>query len=74
MRRHPGTFVAGLLFVIVGVVYLLEAFEVWVVDITRLWPMALIGIGLVMILGRGQSTQSTPTPETPPPPPETPQA
>ena len=71
MRRHPGTFASGLLFVIIGVAYLFEAFEVWTVDVTRFWPVALIVIGLVIVFTswRRQPDQST---AEPPPPTETP--
>jgi hypothetical protein len=68
MRRHPGTFASGVLFVILGLAYLLEAFEVWTVDVARFWPVALIVIGLVIVLTswRRQPDQSAP------PPPENP--
>lgn len=49
MREHPGTFVAGLLFMVVGVVYALEGFDVWTVRPGRLWPVALIAIGVVVL-------------------------
>lgn len=50
MRRHPGTFAAGVLFMAIGIAYLLEALEVWDVRLGRLWPVALIVIGAVVIL------------------------
>jgi hypothetical protein len=29
MKQHPGTFTAGVVFVVIGAIYLLEAFDVW---------------------------------------------
>ena len=53
MKEHPGTFTAGILFVIVGMAYLLEAFDVWTVRIDRLWPVGIIAIGAAILLGGG---------------------
>ena len=49
MKQHPGTFTAGLVFVVIGAIYLLEAFDVWEVDAARIWPLILIAIGTVII-------------------------
>lgn len=67
MTRHPGTFASGVLFAVVGAAYLLEAFDVWTVDITRFWPVALIVIGLVIVLTswRRPPDQSVPEPVPP---------
>jgi len=48
--KHPGTMVAGVVFVIIGIAYLLEAFDVWDVQF-RIWPIFLIAIGAVILLG-----------------------
>jgi len=48
--KHPGTMVAGVVFVIIGIAYLLEAFEVWDVQF-RIWPIFLIAVGAVILLG-----------------------
>jgi hypothetical protein len=48
--RHPGTMVAGVVFVIIGIAYLLEAFDVWDVQF-RIWPVFLIAVGAVILLG-----------------------
>ena len=54
MRRHPGTFIAGILFIVLGLVYLADALEVLQVQALRLWPLALVVIGLAVIFsGRG---------------------
>jgi hypothetical protein len=67
MRRHPGTFAAGAIFATIGVAYLFEAWGVWTVDVARIWPVALIVIGLVIVLGswRRPPTQSAPEPPAP---------
>jgi hypothetical protein len=48
--RHPGTMVAGVVFAIIGIAYLLEAFDVWQVEF-RIWPVFLIAVGAVILLG-----------------------
>jgi uncharacterized membrane protein YeaQ/YmgE (transglycosylase-associated protein family) len=48
--RHPGTMVAGVVFAIIGIAYLLEAFGVWQVEF-RIWPVFLIAVGAVILLG-----------------------
>ena len=51
MRRHPGTFVAGILFMLLGVVYLLEGFNVWTVNSARIWPLVIIATGVIVVAG-----------------------
>jgi len=51
MREHPGTFVSGIVFVIAGLAYLLEAFDLWEVRPGRLWPILLIAVGVVILAG-----------------------
>lgn len=65
MRRHPGTFTAGLIFVIIGFAYLLEAFEVWQVNAARTWPLILIAAGVVIILNSRHPARETPEPPAP---------
>ena len=61
MSRHPGTFVAGLLFMAVGVAYVLQSLDVWEVRLGRLWPIALIVIGAVVLFaGRPAERESEP--------------
>jgi hypothetical protein len=62
MRRHPGTFVAGLLFMAIGIAYLLEELDVWEVRPGRLWPIALIVVGAVVLFaGPPAERDSKPT-------------
>lgn len=46
---HPGTFVAGLDFVVLGGVLLLDAIDVADIQPGNLWPVALIGLGLAIL-------------------------
>ena len=51
MRDHPGTFAAGLVFAVFGLLYLLDALDVWELEPMRLWPILLIAVGAVIIMG-----------------------
>lgn len=51
MREHPATFVSGVLFILVGLAYLLLAFDVWDVRLWRLWPVFVIALGVVVLIG-----------------------
>ncbi len=51
MREHPATFVSGIVFVLVGLAYLLHAFDVWDVRLWRLWPVFVIALGVVILIG-----------------------
>ena len=51
MREHPATFVSGILFILVGLAYLLYAFDVWDVRLWRLWPVFVIALGVVVLIG-----------------------
>jgi uncharacterized membrane protein len=54
--RHPGTMVAGVVFAVFGAAYLLEAFDVWEVEF-RIWPVFLIAVGAVILLGGRRSPE-----------------
>lgn len=71
MKQHPGTFTAGLIFVLVGIAYLLDALDVWQVNLGRTWPIALIAAGIVVILNARRGHGATqpvdpPTGDRPP--------
>ena len=51
MKEHPGTFAFGLVFVILGIAYLFDVYEVWDIRPVRLWPILLIAVGAVIALG-----------------------
>ena len=51
MREHPGTFIAGMLFLLIGFVYLLDGLDVWTVQPGRIWPVILIAVGVMVVAG-----------------------
>ena len=54
MKEHPGTFVAGLVFMLIGAAYLLHALDVWDVSVWRRWPVFVIAAGVVVLIGGTQ--------------------
>lgn len=54
MKEHPATFVSGIVFMLVGLAYLLHAFDVWNVNVWRLWPVFVIAVGVVILIGGTQ--------------------
>lgn len=55
MREHPATFISGILFVLVGLAYLLSALDVWDVRLWRLWPVFIIALGVMVLIGSRRS-------------------
>lgn len=51
MKLNTSSLTAGVVFVILGVVFLLDAIDVWELSPAYLWPVLLIGLGLVVALG-----------------------
>lgn len=51
MREHPGTFVSGIVFILVGLAYVLQALDVWNIRVWRLWPVFVIALGIVVLIG-----------------------
>ena len=49
--------VAGIVFVVAGVAFLLEGLDVWELEMRMLAPAVLIGVGLAILLG-GRSRPS----------------
>ena len=50
-RYDPVSLVAGLLFVVLGVVYLLDALDVWDPEAALVLPLLVIGLGLALLMG-----------------------
>lgn len=51
--RHPGQFAAGVVFVVIGFIFLFEALGVWAFSIGDLWvlgPLVLIVLGVVIVI------------------------
>ena len=62
MKEHPGTFVSGIVFMLVGLAYLLHALDVWNVRVWRLWPVFVIALGVVILIGGTSSAAATERP------------
>jgi hypothetical protein len=56
-RQQRRALVAGLLFIALGVVFLLEALEVFEIPPTTLWPLLLVALGLGVLAGTGTDDQ-----------------
>ena len=63
MRLHKGTLFAGVIYLGIGIVFLLEALEVWTLqisDLTVVGPLALVILGLAVVVGSlGRTDQQT---------------
>ena len=61
MRLHRGTLFAGVLYLMIAIVFMLEALDVWALrigDLRYIGPIALVLIGLAVgigSLGRGDT-------------------
>ena len=54
MRVHNGTLLAGIAFLLIGVAFMLEALEVWTIQISDLryvGPIALVVLGAAVVIG-----------------------
>jgi FtsH-binding integral membrane protein len=58
MKEHPGTFLAGVVFVILGLAGLFEGLEMWNLHAWRLWPIFVIALGLLILLSGRRPTSS----------------
>jgi hypothetical protein len=63
MRLHKGTLFAGVIYLGIGIGFLLEALDVWTLrisDLTVVGPLALVIIGLAVVVGSlGRADQQT---------------
>lgn len=62
MRLHKGTLFAGLLYLTIGVAFILEALDVWSVrlaDLRLIGPLALVVIGAAVIMGSLDTRRKT---------------
>ena len=61
-RLHTGALISGLLFTVLGTVFLLDRLEVIEVRVGYVWPTLLIVIGVAILLGgRRGSTAARPS-------------
>lgn len=51
---NPRRFVAGLIFLVIGLSFFLQAAGVWSVNLVMIWPLLLIGVGASVLLGRSR--------------------
>jgi hypothetical protein len=54
MKLHRGTLLAGVVFLVIGVAFILEALEVWTLhisDLRYIGPIALVVLGVAVVLG-----------------------
>jgi hypothetical protein len=58
MREHPGTFVSGIVFVIIGLAALLRALDVWNVRVWHLWPVFVIALGVAILISGVEFTRN----------------
>lgn len=49
-QRHPGVFVTGAVFSVIGFVYLLQELDVWTISARYFFPILLIAIGVAVAL------------------------
>ena len=52
---RPSRVLAGVVFTLAGVGFLLESLGVWRVDLVYLWPVLLVGIGISFLLGKART-------------------
>src|SRR5688572_8265942 len=51
---RPGRVLAGVVFTLTGLGFLLDSLGAWQLDAVFLWPIILIGIGVSFLLGRAR--------------------
>ena len=61
-----GSVTGGLIVAAIGVVFLLNNLDVWDISLGRLWPVALIAIGVSILFGASRSRTAGGTEEAPP--------
>ncbi|HSJ84103.1 MAG TPA: hypothetical protein VLA91_09835 [Acidimicrobiia bacterium] len=60
MRIHRGTLFAGVVYLGIGVAFILEALEVWALqigDLRFVGPIALVVLGLAVVIGSMRGAQ-----------------
>lgn len=50
-RFDAGGVIAGLVFIALGVIFLLDRLDVWELRFDIVWPAVLIGVGVVVLVG-----------------------
>ena len=50
-RPDTGGIVAGVLFLVAGILFLLDELDIWTIRLNYLLPLVLIGLGLALLIG-----------------------
>jgi hypothetical protein len=50
-RFDAGGVIAGLIFIILGAVFLLDRLDVWDLRFEVIWPAVLVAVGVLVVLG-----------------------
>lgn len=58
--RQRRSLLSGLMFIVLGVVFLLEALEVFELAPATLWPLLLVVLGIVVLAGTGRDDEGPP--------------
>ncbi len=56
-KRQRRSLLSGLMFIVLGVVFLLEALEVFELAPATLWPLLLVVLGIVVLAGTGRDDE-----------------
>lgn len=56
-KRQRRSLISGVLFVILGVIFLLEALEVFELAPATLWPLLLVALGVAVLAGSGKDDE-----------------
>lgn len=54
---NPRRFIAGLVFLAIGLSFFLEALGIWTVNLVIIWPLLFIGLGASVLLGRSRQAK-----------------
>ena len=54
---NPRRFIAGLVFLAIGLAFFLEALGAWTVNLVIIWPILFIGLGTSVMLGRSRQAK-----------------
>lgn len=60
-KQQRRALVGGLVFVALGILFLLEALEVYELQPATLWPLLLVALGIGVLAGTGGDDEDSPT-------------
>ncbi|MDJ0924015.1 MAG: DUF5668 domain-containing protein [Acidimicrobiia bacterium] len=59
-KQQRRALVGGILFVLLGILFLLEALEVYELEPATLWPLLLVALGIAVLAGTGGDDEDNP--------------